>query len=68
MNKNDLKSNDIIVFANNHSAVFGENNRYMIEQHFDDELKCIDNPDYDIMKIYRPQYEVIYERGKTKKK
>ena len=62
MKKNELQKNDILIFKNNHTAVFDSSKIYVIEQNYDDELNCITNDDYSIMKIYRPTYELIFDK------
>ena len=62
MKKNELQKNDILIFKNNHTAVFDSSKIYVIEQNYDDELNCLTNDDYSIMKIYRPTYELIFDK------
>lgn len=38
MKKNELQKNDILIFKNNHTAVFDSSKIYVIEQNYDDVL------------------------------
>ena len=62
--KEELKKDDILIFANNGTMVLGGNNMYVLDQYYDDQLQCIDKPEYSVEKIYRPQYIKIYQRKK----
>ena len=66
MKKNELKDNDILVFKNNHSAVLSASNHYRIDKFYDDDLNCITDDNYSIAKVYRPVYQVVYERENVK--
>ena len=68
MNKEDLKNNDILVLKNNHSLVLGANNMYVIREYYDDELNCIKDDNYTIVKVFRPEYQLVFERAKGKAK
>lgn len=68
MNKEDLKKDDILVMKNNHSLVLGANNMYVIREYYDDELNCINDDNYTIVKVFRPEYQLIFERAKGKVK
>lgn len=62
--KEELKKDDILIFENNSTMVLGANNMYVLDQYYDDQLQCIDKPEYSVEKIYRPQYIKIYQRKK----
>ena len=62
MNKLDIQKNDIVEFANGNKAQVGINSLWIIQNYYDDKLNCIKKPEYNIVKIYRPTYEVIYEK------
>lgn len=66
MKKNELKKDDILVFKNNHSAVLSASNQYRINNFYDDDLNCITDDNYSIAKVYRPVYQVVYERENVK--
>lgn len=68
MNKEDLKKDDILVMKNNHSLVLGANNMYVIREYYDDELNCINDDNYSIVKVFRPEYQLVFEREKEKGK
>lgn len=63
--KEELKKDDILIFANNGTMQLGGHNMYVIEQNYNDNLECIGKPDYDVDRIYRPQYKKIYQRRKN---
>lgn len=63
--KEELKKDDILIFQNNSTMVLGANNMYVIDQYYDDQLQCIEKPEYSVKKIYRPQYIKIYQRRKN---
>lgn len=63
--KEELKKDDILIFANNGTMQLGGHNMYVIEQNYDDNLQCIGKPEYSVEKIYRPQYKKIYQRRKN---
>ena len=42
----------------------GGNNKYILEQYYNENLECTDKPEYSVEKIYRPQYKKIYQRKK----
>lgn len=65
--KEELKKDDILIFANNGTMQLGGQNMYVIEQNYNDNLECIGKPDYDVDRIYRPQYKKIYQRRKNGK-
>ena len=39
---------------------------YIIAQYYNENLECVDKPEYDVEKIYRPQYIKVYQRQKNK--
>ena len=63
----NLKDNDILIFKNGSRVIYSKHKRLIIEQYYDNELNCLTNDDYTIIKIYRPHYELIFgERKKSK--
>lgn len=66
MKKNELKKDDILVFKNNHSAVLCASNQYRIDKFYDDDLNCITDDNYSIAKVFRPEYQLVYERENVK--
>lgn len=64
--KKELQKNDILIFKNNHTAVFDSSKIYVIEQNYDDNLNCLTNDDYSIMKIYRPTYDLVFDKDENK--
>lgn len=65
MKKSDLMPEDIMVFANERRATFDEKIMWVISEYYNDNLECITNEDYDVVKIYRPHYELIYDKANT---
>ena len=33
---------------------------------YDDDLNCLENDEYSVEKIYRPEYQLVFEREKGK--
>lgn len=61
--KKDIKNNDILTFTNKHKVVMSQNNRYILNQFYNDDLECIEKPEYTIETIERPQYVKVYQRS-----
>lgn len=68
MNKNSLKKDDILIFKNNNTAVYDSSKIYVIEENYDDELNCLVNDNYTIVKVYRPEYRLIFDKENEKNK
>ena len=66
MNKSDLKKDDILILKNNHTVVMDVTKFRIIHERYDDELNCLENDDYSVEKIYRPEYKLVFEREKGK--
>lgn len=64
----DLKNNDILIFKNGNRSIYTSDREKIIQQYYDDNLNCLTNDDYSIIKIYRPHYELIYGDSKVKRK
>lgn len=64
----DLKNNDILIFKNGNKAIYTSDRKKIIQQYYDDNLNCLTNDDYSIIRIYRPHYELIYGDSKIKRK
>lgn len=63
----DLKNNDILIFKNGSRVIYSKHKKWIIEQYYDNELNCLTNDDYTIVKIYRPYYELVFgEKEKQK--
>ena len=60
--KEQLKEGDILVFKNGHKKEYTHRESWTIEQFYDDDLNCITNDKFTIIKVLRPEYEVVYER------
>lgn len=64
----DLKNNDILIFKNGNRSIYTSDRKKIIQQYYDDNLNCITNDDYSIIRIYRPHYELIFGDSKIKRK
>lgn len=64
MKKDELKRDDILIFKNNDKAVLGADNLYIINEFYDNELNCLKDDNYTVQKVYRPVYQLVYEREK----
>lgn len=64
----DLKNNDILIFKNGNRIIYNKHKEWIIQQYYDDNLNCITNDDYSIIRIYRPHYELIFGDSKIKRK
>jgi hypothetical protein len=62
MNKSDIRVGDIIILANGTKETINKRNMYIIERFYADDLKCLTEENCDIIKIYRPVYELIFEK------
>lgn len=63
MNKEDIQKDDLIEFANGKKTIIGEKSIWILDKYYNEDLTCIKNSDYDIIRIYRPTYEEIFERN-----
>ena len=64
----DLKNNDILIFKNGNRSIYTSDRKKIIQQYYDDNLNCLTNDDYSIIRIYRPHYELIFGDSKIKRK
>ena len=62
MTKYDIQENDILEFANGTKIQVGINKGWIIREYYGEDLKCLKNDEYDIVAIYRPKYEKVFER------
>ena len=67
MTKNELKIDDLVEFANGKKVMLGVNIQWVIRDFYTNDLKCKTNSDFDIVKVYRPTYEVVYERNERER-
>lgn len=63
MNKEEIQKDDIVEFVTGKKATVGEHILWILQTYYREDLTCITNPDYDIVKIYRPRYELIHDRN-----
>ena len=64
----DLKNNDILIFKNGNRSIYTSDREKIIQQYYDDNLNCITNDDYSIIRVFRPHYELIFGDSKIKRK
>ena len=64
----NLKNNDILIFKNGSRVIYSKYKKWVIEQYYDNELNCLTNDDYTIIRIYRPNYQLIFSKNKIKRK
>lgn len=63
----ELKNNDILIFKNGNRAIYTSDRKKIIDQCYDNELNCLTNDDYTIIRIYRPHYDLIFGERKKEK-
>lgn len=62
----ELQENDILVFKSGTKREYTQKDSWMFEQFYNQDLTCKTNDRFTIIKILRPQYEVIFDRNKNK--
>ena len=62
MKKQEILSGDMVVFRNKKNGLVTTANMYILREYYNDDLTCKSNPEYDIVKVLRPSYEVIYAK------
>ena len=62
ISKNDLRNDDIIKFKNKKAIVLTQINRYIINEFYNDNLEHINDPEYNVEEVERPQYVKVYQR------
>lgn len=62
----ELQENDVLVFKSGTKREYTQKDAWMFEHFYNQDLTCKTNDRFTIVKILRPQYEVIYDRGKSK--
>ena len=67
MNKEDIQENDILEFANGTKIQVGTNKDWIIREFYGEDLRCFKDSDFDIVAIYRPTYQKIFEKGRKMK-
>lgn len=72
--KADLESGDKVTYRNGSVKIVSgpflmDHQGYAFLDYYDEELKCEENPEIDIIKVERPvKYEIVHERTEEKKK
>lgn len=64
----DLKNNDVLIFKNGHKIIYTSDRKKIIQQYYDDNLNCLTNDDYTIIRVFRPSYELVFGTPKVKRK
>ena len=67
MKKDELLPNDILKFQNGKQIILSQNNFWVIRQFYDNDLDCLNNPEYNIIAVFRPSYDLVYSRVDEKK-
>lgn len=62
MTKTELLPNDILKFQNGKQIILSQNNFWVIKQFYDNDLDCLNNPEYNIVAVYRPSYDLVYSK------
>ena len=62
----ELQENDILVFKSGTKREYTQKDAWMFEHFYNQDLTCKTNDRFTIIKILRPQYEVIFDRSKNK--
>lgn len=62
----ELQENDILVFKSGTKREYTQRDAWMFEHFYNQDLTCKTNDRFTIVKILRPQYEIIYDRSKSK--
>lgn len=62
MKKDELLPNDILKFQNGKQIILSQNNFWVINQFYDNDLDCLNNPEYNIIAVFRPSYDLVYSK------
>lgn len=62
----NLQVGDIVFFKNGNKLTLNEFRIAIIEGHYTDDLVCLEEDSYTIIKVVRPYYETLFERVKDK--
>lgn len=62
----NLQVGDIVFFKNGKTGTLNEFSLAIIELHYADDLTCLVDDNFTIIKIVRPIYQTLFERGKEK--
>lgn len=63
MLKEDIKPNDIVIFKNGARTTIDMQTEWIIDEFYDDDLRCLKSDDFTIVKVLRPYYAEIYDRN-----
>lgn len=62
MKKDELLPNDILKFQNGKQIILSKNNFWVIKQFYDNDLDCLNNPEYNVVAVFRPYYDLVYSK------
>lgn len=62
----NLQIGDLVYFKNGKNGQLNEFAIAIIEEHYLEDLTCLENDEYTIVKVVRPIYQTLFERGKDK--
>jgi len=59
----NIREDDVVMFANGNMETISNKNMWILETYYNDDLTCKWEREFDIIRVYRPELKVIYERG-----
>lgn len=68
MKKSDIKIDDVIYLRDGRKIIINAVQFWILRDYYDENLCCISGSDFDIVRVERPYYEVLYEEEKRKVK
>lgn len=60
--KDIILSGYVVEFKNGNTLLIDNKNMWVINRFYDDELNCLQNPDYDIIRIYKEELLLLYDK------
>lgn len=63
MNEIEIKSGDILYFRNGDILEYGENQWWILQSFYNENLECVANAEFSIDKIIRSKVGIVYQRG-----
>lgn len=64
--KNLIQEGDVLVFKDGHERKYTHLEAWTLEQFYDEDLNCLTNDKFTIVKILRPHYDTIYYKPKQR--
>ena len=62
MNEIEIKNGDILCFRNGDILEYGENQWWILQRFYNENLECVVNAEFSIDKIIRSKVGIIYQR------